>query len=41
MSKGSVVAEIKRGDFSQELINQYATGSLKAARQELRKEQNG
>jgi inositol transport system ATP-binding protein len=41
MSKGSVVAEIKRGDFSQELIMQYATGSLKAAGQELMKEQNG
>jgi inositol transport system ATP-binding protein len=31
MSKGTVVAEIKRGEFSQELIMQYATGSLKAA----------
>jgi inositol transport system ATP-binding protein len=31
MSKGSIVAEIKREQFSQELIMQYATGSLKAA----------
>jgi inositol transport system ATP-binding protein len=31
MSKGSIVAEIKRERFSQELIMQYATGSLKAA----------
>jgi inositol transport system ATP-binding protein len=31
MSKGTIVAEIKREQFSQELIMQYATGSLKAA----------
>jgi inositol transport system ATP-binding protein len=31
MSKGSIAAEIKREQFSQELIMQYATGSLKAA----------
>jgi inositol transport system ATP-binding protein len=31
MAKGSIVAEIARGQFSQELIMQYATGSIKAA----------
>jgi inositol transport system ATP-binding protein len=31
MSKGRIAAEIQRKDFSQELIMQYATGSLKAA----------
>jgi inositol transport system ATP-binding protein len=31
MSKGRMVAELKRGEFSQELIMQYATGSVKAA----------
>jgi inositol transport system ATP-binding protein len=31
MAKGSIAAEIKRGEFSQELIMQYATGSIKAA----------
>ncbi|MDR2247310.1 MAG: ATP-binding cassette domain-containing protein, partial [Treponema sp.] len=27
MSKGKIVAELKRGEFSQELIMQYATGN--------------
>ena len=31
MSRGRVTAELQRKDFSQELIMQYATGSLKAA----------
>ncbi|MDR1956272.1 MAG: sugar ABC transporter ATP-binding protein [Treponema sp.] len=31
MYKGSIAAEIERGQFSQELIMQYATGSLRAA----------
>jgi inositol transport system ATP-binding protein len=31
MHKGSLAAELKREQFSQELIMQYATGSLKAA----------
>jgi inositol transport system ATP-binding protein len=31
MSKGRIVAEIQRGQFSQELIMQYATGSIKTA----------
>ncbi|MDR2479180.1 MAG: sugar ABC transporter ATP-binding protein [Treponema sp.] len=31
MSRGRIVAELKRNEFSQELIMQYATGSLKAA----------
>ncbi|MDR0624273.1 MAG: sugar ABC transporter ATP-binding protein [Treponema sp.] len=30
MSKGRIAAELARGNFSQELIMQYATGSLKA-----------
>jgi inositol transport system ATP-binding protein len=42
MSKGEIAAELKRGEFSQELIMQYATGSVKAAaREQARKEQNG
>jgi inositol transport system ATP-binding protein len=42
MSKGKIAAELKRGEFSQELIMQYATGSVKAAAQDIeaRKEQN-
>jgi inositol transport system ATP-binding protein len=31
MSKGSLAAELDREQFSQELIMQYATGSIKAA----------
>jgi inositol transport system ATP-binding protein len=31
MSKGRIAAELDRGEFSQELIMQYATGSVKAA----------
>jgi inositol transport system ATP-binding protein len=31
MSKGKIVVELFRGQFSQELIMQYATGSIKAA----------
>jgi inositol transport system ATP-binding protein len=31
MSKGTIAAELNRGEFSQELIMQYATGSVKAA----------
>jgi inositol transport system ATP-binding protein len=31
MAKGSIVAELARERFSQELIMQYATGNLKAA----------
>jgi inositol transport system ATP-binding protein len=31
MSRGRITAELQRKDFSQELIMQYATGSLKAA----------
>jgi inositol transport system ATP-binding protein len=31
MAKGSIVAELSRAQFSQELIMQYATGNLKAA----------
>ncbi|MDR2158676.1 MAG: sugar ABC transporter ATP-binding protein [Treponema sp.] len=31
MNKGSLAAELKREQFSQELIMQYATGSMKAA----------
>jgi inositol transport system ATP-binding protein len=31
MSKGRIAAELHRGEFSQELIMQYATGSVKAA----------
>jgi len=31
MSGGRIAAELKRGEFSQEVIMQYATGSLKAA----------
>jgi inositol transport system ATP-binding protein len=31
MSKGKIAAELKRGEFSQELIMQYATGSARAA----------
>jgi inositol transport system ATP-binding protein len=30
MSKGKIVAELPKEQFSQELIMQYATGSLKA-----------
>jgi inositol transport system ATP-binding protein len=31
MNKGNLVVELKREQFSQELIMQYATGSMKAA----------
>jgi inositol transport system ATP-binding protein len=31
MAKGRIAAELNRGEFSQELIMQYATGSVKAA----------
>jgi inositol transport system ATP-binding protein len=31
MSKGRIAAELQRSQFSQELIMQYATGSMKAA----------
>jgi inositol transport system ATP-binding protein len=31
MSSGRITAELQRSNFSQELIMQYATGSLKAA----------
>ncbi|MDR2742673.1 MAG: ATP-binding cassette domain-containing protein [Treponema sp.] len=31
MSKGRIAAELNRGEFSQELIMQYATGNVKAA----------
>ncbi|MDR1108421.1 MAG: sugar ABC transporter ATP-binding protein [Spirochaetaceae bacterium] len=34
MSKGKIAAELPRGEFSQELIMQYATGSVKAAARE-------
>ena len=31
MYKGKIAAHLTRGNFSQELIMQYATGSIKAA----------
>jgi inositol transport system ATP-binding protein len=31
MSKGKIAGELKREDFSQDLIMHYATGTMKAA----------